>query len=437
MRLPAEIRNEVYRLVLLTENVATDEPNSDGIFVTSEDRESIGSVEPREVAEVAEVAVGTIRTESSRIYTLEYQIAILFTNRQIYREAWGIFHLENTWTVVCFNKTGIVKEIKGRGFPVATADNLQRYVKFPVMKVAVVFPSLEDKKQSDTLVVATVHLKQLVRVLWTAKGASEMEVTIDIQPQWTKNSPDALSLLRPFLKLRSIKRLIICGVSETEYIEELTDAVTTTDGINQSLGEMAAIIKRLQRYVKARRMELVVALAAELFFMLIDCENVYDSRMFGDGDDVSIETTVARNLVSHEIMIDTAMVFGEITFSLGQPDRTICFADQALDYNSYRSSYQHLIPMLSTVVDVVHPCHQLPPLTGTITSRNETKCSILLMRARGYMAMGCANDALRDIESAREIMPDSTTLAGVSGAWEIMFGPVPGSAPPLPSSVTQ
>lgn len=435
MKFPAEIRNEVYRLVLLTQNVATDEPNSDGIFTTSEEGESIGSVEPREVAEVA---VGTIRSESSRMYTLEYQIAILLTSRQIYREAWSIFHLENTWTVVCFNKTGIGKEIKGRGFPVATGDNLQRHVKFPVMKVTVVFPSLDDKKQSDTLVVATVHLKQLMRALWTVKGASEMEVTIHVQPQWSKNSPDARSLLRPFLKLRSIKRLIICGVSENEYIAELTDAVTTTDGINQSLGEMAAIIKRLQRYVKAEREGPIIAQAAELFFLLTDCENVYDSRMFGDGLDISLESAVARNLVAHEIMINTAMVFGEITFSFGQFARTICYADQALDYNSYPSNYpnyQQLAPVHPAVV--VHPLHQLPPLTGTITSRNETKCSILLMRARGYMGMKRANEALHDIESARELMPDSGTLAAVSGAWQYLFGPFPDSAPPLPSSVTQ
>lgn len=53
--------------------------------------------------------------------------------------------------------------------------NLWCNVKFPVMKVKVVFPSLENRKESDTLVVATVHFKQLIRALWTAKGASEME----------------------------------------------------------------------------------------------------------------------------------------------------------------------------------------------------------------------------------------------------------------------
>ena len=426
MRLPAEIRNEVYRLVLLTQNVVTDEPNSDGIFSASEGAESIGSVEP------LEVAVGTIRCESSRAYTLRYQIAILLTNRQIYREAWGIFHLENTWTLVRINKAGIGKEIRDHGFPVATADNLQRHVKFPVMKVTVLFSSLDDK-QSDTLVVATVHLKQLMRALWTAKGASEMGVLIRVQPPLTKSSPDVHSLLRPFLKLRSIKRLVVCGVSEKEYIDELTGAITTTDGVHQSLGEIAASIKRLQRYVKAERRELIVAQAVKLSFLLTDCDNVYGSRMFGIGPGIDIDTAVARNQVAHEIMINTAMVFGEVTLSLGQYASAIIFAEQALDHISHTSNFQHVAPVHPTAV--VLPCHQLPPLTGIITSGNETKCNILLMRARAYMGMQRAEDAFHDIESAGELMPDSATLATISQAWQVTFGPVPGSAPPLPSSV--
>lgn len=79
------------------------------------------------------------------------------------------------------------------------------------MKVTVIFPSLENRNESDTLVVATVHLKQLICALWTAKGASEMEVTIHVQPSRRENWPGERYLLQPFLKLRSVKRLVVWG----------------------------------------------------------------------------------------------------------------------------------------------------------------------------------------------------------------------------------
>ena len=180
------------------------------------------------------------------MYTISYQIAILQTNRQIYREAWGIFHLENSWTIIQVNKAGFGKDMKDHGFPVATAENIRRHVKFPVMEVNVIFPSLEDQTQSDDLAVATVHLKQVIRALWTAKGALEMEVTIHLQPARTKISPSERSLLRPFRKLSSIKRLDILGGSDNIYINELTRAVTSADSINQSIDKLTASVQCLQ-----------------------------------------------------------------------------------------------------------------------------------------------------------------------------------------------
>lgn len=172
-----------------------------------------------------------------------YQIAILLTNQQIYREVWGIFQLENIWTIIRFNKAGVAKEMKDHGFPIFSASNLWCHFKFPVLKVKIMFPTLKDQKQSDSLAVATVHLKQVMRALWTARGASEMEVVVNVQPPHTKNSPYEHCLLRPFFKLRSVKRLVILGVSAQGYIDDLTRAITTTDGINQTLGELAACVR--------------------------------------------------------------------------------------------------------------------------------------------------------------------------------------------------
>lgn len=152
-------------------------------FDFSDGADGTDSVEPDEVA------IGTIRCQSWRTYRMKYQIAILLTNRQTYRDTWGVFQLENMWALVHFNKANVGKEMKDNGFPVASGDNLWLHVKFPVMKVTVVFPGLEDQKQSDTLVVATIYLKQLVRALWTAKGASEMDIRFMFNRRILKTRP--------------------------------------------------------------------------------------------------------------------------------------------------------------------------------------------------------------------------------------------------------
>lgn len=113
---------------LLAQNAMRDEMDFFHFRVPGDGADGTGFVEP------GEVAVRTIRCQSWRTYTMGYQIAILLTNRQTYREAWGIFQLQNVWTLVRFNKVGVGKEMKDRGFPVASGDNLWRRVKFPVMK---------------------------------------------------------------------------------------------------------------------------------------------------------------------------------------------------------------------------------------------------------------------------------------------------------------
>ncbi|MCJ1271253.1 hypothetical protein MMC22_011153 [Lobaria immixta] len=278
LRLPGEIRNEIYRLVLLRQNVITENLNLDHeLKVGSQGAGGDGSVQP------GEVAVGTIRCDSWRTYTMGYPIAILLTNQQIYREAYGIFQLENMWTIIWFNKTGVGKDMKDHGFPVFSASNLWRHFKFPVLKVTIMFPTLKDQKQSDTLVVATVHLKQVMRALWTAKGASEMEVVIDVQPLRIKNSRCEHCLLQPFFKLRSVKWLVVLGVSEQGYIDDLTLAITTTDGINQTLGELAAGVQRLQQDFDAERWEFAIAKAGKHVVLMADCATAYENRQYGIG----------------------------------------------------------------------------------------------------------------------------------------------------------
>ena len=344
-------------------------------------------------------------------------IAILLTNRQIYREAWGIFHLENNWTIIRVNKAGFGKDLKDHGFPVATADNLRRHVKFPVMEVTIIFPSLVDQNQSEDLVVATLHLKRLMRALWTAKRALEMEVTIQLQPPRTKGSPDERYLLRRFLKLRGIKRLVILGGTDKLFIDELTRAVTSADSVNRSFDELTAGIKRLQRYIKAERWEHAVAQAGKHCILEDDCHTVYDLRLAGIEPGMNINTVNSRYQIDKEIIMAASIAIGEVTLYLGQYASTIRFADRGLSR------------MLS-VSAILFAIHYSPPpstgsITGLITSVDEAKFHLYLIRARAYIALQRAEDAFRDIKNASGLIPNSPTLASVSQAWHAMFDPLP------------
>ena len=229
-----------------------------------------------------------------------------------------MFQLENFWTVVKVNKPGFGKEMQDRGFPVAVASDLCPHVRFPVMKVTVIFPGPKDQFPSDSIIMASAHLKQLMRALWTATGASEMDVLIHIKPRLTNKWPSARRLLGPFFKLRGIKEVIIMGARERKYVEAVTSAITTTDGLHQSYAELAAGIKRLQGYIKAERWSRAVAEAERHAMLLSDCNIVYGQRFLGIEPGIHIHIANIRNRAAKEIMTAAAIGMAEVTLHLHQ-----------------------------------------------------------------------------------------------------------------------
>lgn len=408
-------------------STTTDEPATDPTLITlDEETDRVASDQPDETA------VGTVRCRSWRAYTMEYQIAILRTNQQIYSEASNIFHLENFWVVVHVNKAGFGQEMKDNGFPVLLAGNLWRCVKFSALKVLVTFPSLDDQNQSDALVVPTVYLKQLVRALWTAKGASEMEVIVHVRRPLTNKSPKEGSLLRPFLQLRSIKRFVILRACGHEYMNERPRAVTTTetDGINQTFRELTAGLKYLQRCIKKKRWRVAMAQAEKHLKLMIDRRVVYGERFKGADPSLDSNLGTARAWAAHEINIASAMSLAEVNLHVHRYSTAITDADHALDLISRISIFKYVAPADPT--DAFPPCPQIFSSTGIFTSHKQTKCHILLIRAWGYMGLQQANDAFHDIERVRKLKPKDKKLrkklAIVSRAWQAMFNP---SAPPL------
>lgn len=392
----------------------TEKSNIDyKLRVPGEGNDGLGSLEEDEVA------VGTVQCDSWRTYTIGYQLDFLLTNRQIYREAWHIFQLENNWTIIRVNKAGFGEQLRAHGFPVASADSLWCHIKFAVMDVTVIFPSLEDRKEKDTFVVATVHVKQLIRALWTVNGASEMEVIIHVHPPHSKNSPDERHLLQPFLKIRSIKRLVVLGVSDQDYVDELTSVVTTTDGMTQTLGQLVAGVRRLKQYIRAERWEHAVEQGENLLVLMADCAVTYGDRYFEAGPVLS--------QVAMETLISTAMVMAELSILGGDYRSCIHFAKSGLRV-SRTFVFQHLIPVHPTVF--VHPYHQLPPLTDIMTfrtSRKETWCNMILLHARALMGIKQLPAAFEDLQIAERLMPNNEKVASVFQEWQVMVDALPDS----------
>lgn len=402
--------------MLLTQNVTTDVPKANHSERTpGEGVDDISYDQPGEVAD------GTLQCESWRVYTSRYEISILRVNRQIYREAWGIFHHENFWTLVRINKVGFGQEMKDRGFAVATTTattiDMGRNISFPVLKTTVIFPWLEIQPKSDTFLIATVYLEQLIRALWTVKGASKMEVTIDVKAsQLMKNSPSERDLLRPFLKLHSVMRVTLFGVSKKKYTKELTRKITNTNGIDRTLGELTASVKHLRGYIKAQQWESAIAMAENHAILVSDYHVVYGDRSHWNEPGLDINIIQARRQAFMEIMLASHIGFAEVTLYQRRYASTVGFANRALIDVAF---IQMILPAKDIVA--VLPDDRLIPILGTVTTESKVKSDILLIRAQANIEIGQGRDAWFDIEEARDLIPNSVTLVSVSQTWEATF----------------
>ncbi|MCJ1424769.1 hypothetical protein MMC29_002657 [Sticta canariensis] len=161
-----------------------------------------------------------------------------------------------------------------------TADDLWRRFRFPVLKATVIFPSIHDGAKYDALLIATCHLKQLKRVLWTAKGSSEIEVTIQVQPPLTNNSPSEHHLLRPLFQLVGIKKVLVSGVSNQRHIAKLTSAMMAGFDIPRAHIGLMRSIYFLQGHVKVQRWGDVMAQPERHNILIADCMTVFGDRVF-------------------------------------------------------------------------------------------------------------------------------------------------------------
>lgn len=398
----------IYRLLLVTKYVTTEKPRAN--FGCSDlDTGFNGTTIP-----IGEVHSGTIRGECWRTYNLGFHLSIIGANRQIFREAWTIFQIENFWTLVQVNKAGFGQQMMARGFPVATNGNQFKHIKLPVMKVTVKFPRVEGEEQSDVLLLAAAHLKEFTRALWTTKGASQMEVTIEVQRLPLIDTPTEIDLLPPFMKLRRMKRVCVWSEADQGYIDYLPRGITPMADINLTFGELGLSVKTLQRHLEAREWRQAKSCAEEHMMLMSDCKLIYGNRFVGIEAGIFFGEALFRGRAAKKIIISTSVCIAQVNLSMRLFHSCIRFAEHAIYVSRQVSGY---LPTSQAVVS------------------DEYISFIFVTRASAYIGLDRSVAARDDIQEARKLKPHSTRLAAVIRVWESKYGKLPEPAPPEPTVV--
>ncbi|MCJ1462487.1 hypothetical protein MMC07_001089 [Pseudocyphellaria aurata] len=199
------------------------------------------------------------------------------------------------------------------------------------------------------------------------------------------------------------------------------------DGIEQTFSELRAGAKNLQQYLEAYKWKQASVMMKKQLTLMIDCGIVYG--VFGAGPGVSRDMSRALTKSAHEIFIVTIRGAAELSLNRHQYNNAICYAEMVLSVLNVISRSDLLVldqpttPANSSFI-AVPPVDPLLPSTGTVTLRRETRCSVLLIRARAYIETQKDVLALHDLDEVRDLMPNSVMLASVPLAWQAQFGPM-------------
>ncbi len=256
LALPPELRNEIYRLVLVTENVTKREPNP-------AHHSSCKDTEPmiHNYRESISHKPGTVRTHSLWLYSLDFQLSLLRVNRQIYDEASGIFAEENPWIFINTTKKRLSQDLRDHGYGVIRCGGekeIRQMIKFPVVEMSIYFPRPHETRapyqthgphRHDGMIrfaVSTAGINQLPRALWTLKHSCLMGIFYDTSPNYTRFPKAAREVVNAFSRLQKfgiphpilpsgpkcrvhLPHRLRFGTTESDIHTELQHALTATD----------------------------------------------------------------------------------------------------------------------------------------------------------------------------------------------------------------
>ena len=360
--LPGEIRNRIYRNLLVTRYVATRVPNPEYLASRAEN-EPIGHP-----PESSSTAVGTLRCKNIWKAQCGFQMALLRANRQIHQEAFTIFRDENQWVVLESNKPGFGKALVENGFNVVYYGDVG-HIETPILTIAVVFPSLNLVGAVDSCILSPMDLDQVPRALWTAVGMEGIVLRLCI-PSGLSALPDIEDVfVQPFTLVRGIRAADVIG--SPKFADSLPKAVRKPyQNSAHVLGEMTQFITLVQSY-KEQELWLLAAESCELTItFLADCYKVYGSTF--------IESNVQVFSQIRTVTTKFAMDLSEARSMLRQYELGLKYAKYALRI-------------------------ALPPTPLS---------QLFLLRGQAYTGMRQHTKAMRDLLDAQERSPQNPAVPG-------------------------
>lgn len=380
LKLPPEIRNEIYRLLLLTKHVVKRRANPVRHNCLAESEPMLHPFPPQALA------TGEIRSRSYWEYTLKFQLSILRVNRRIYEEASGIFQGENSWIIVSANKKGFGEDLKDHGYavvycePARAVRSIHHIIEHPVMKLSINFAGPEPYRVKDIFIMTTAGIGQLPRALWTLQDSHLMTLFYDSSPDFVRYPAAAKKVVRAFSQLwrpsigiPNISKDHRSPNGRIRLPNSLPDLKPDELGIPAQLVQASLVIRN---YCGERKYAMAAHHGELAMAFLADCYKVYGQRMNYSFDHV-------RNTA--EKIVSIAMSLAEIEFVLGN--------FKAVDrYCSYTLRMSNLL-------------FRLPRPVNVVRALNRDLARALLLRGQSRVQLRERISAMQDFRLAEELMP--------------------------------
>ena len=389
--LPPELRNQIYRLVLVTKNVTKCEPNLAFHDSTYESQPMLYSY-----PEVSYLT-GTVRTHSILKYTLGFQLQLLRVNRQIYEEASSIFKGENGWVIVDVNKTGFGQDLEDHGYAVIyRTPHGRKTIEHPVLRISITFIGPDTAGGSDTFILSTAGINQLPRALWTLQHRSLMKIFYESSPDHTNHPAAARKVVRALSRLwtHSVLRRNLPPAGGCAHLPNWLPEGPPENGdvIALELSHARRVIQQYRRDGNARK---AMHLCEKSMAYLADCYLLY-GRHVNTG--IATTRTIAVRIVS------IAIPLAEIQMAL----------------RNYAAVIKHCTYVLRLGMTSFNTATSPPPMLLALTP--QTKARICMMRAHAYVHLGRRRDAWMDYQVALGLASEDEKGV-VQRLGEAMFGP--------------
>ena len=225
--LPPEVRNQIYRELLLTQNAIWRVPNPK-FFTFHRPVEPLNMNEGSNVGDGPvgyQPVAGTVLCENIHVEKSTCDMALLRVDRKMYEEASHVFS-QNVWVAVHINTGGLARDLKSRGYNVQTEGWKYRNSVKCALDINIHFNTriaLTDGRH-DSFLISLSAIAPLPRALATLNRFAHAEFTFSVHPDFKGKFGQESELVTAFRQLQVVKMV---KVTEDDYVfEEMAFAMS-------------------------------------------------------------------------------------------------------------------------------------------------------------------------------------------------------------------